>query len=312
MKKTEQPHSELLQQMSSIVSEGQNPDTLDIDLLDTQALLGKINREDHKVATAIEAILPSIAKAVDVIVDALAQGGRLIYIGAGTSGRLGVLDAVECPPTFSVADDKVKGILAGGETAMFRAVEGAEDSEVMAIDDLKAIAINEDDVVVGIAASGRTPYAISAVRYAKSLGCKTIGLSCSPCSKLGSIADIELTAIVGPEALTGSTRMKSGSAQKMILNMLSTASMIRLGKSYRNLMVDVSASNAKLRARAVRIVMQATDCSRDSAMQALANTDNNVKLAILTILTGVDTSQGKQMLDDAKGFLRRAVEHQGR
>ncbi len=311
MNKFEQPQGELLQQMASIISEGQNPDTLDIDLLDTPALLEKINREDQKVALAVKAILPQITEAVDTIVAAMKKGGRLLYIGAGTSGRLGVLDAVECPPTFSVPAELVQGILAGGEGAMFKAVEGAEDSETLAIEDLKKAGLNSNDVLVGIAASGRTPYAVSAVKYAGQMGCKTVALCCSPDSPLGRAADIELAVIVGPEALTGSTRMKSGSAQKMILNMLSTASMIRMGKSYRNLMVDVSASNEKLRARAVRIVMQATDCDRDTAVAALAQTQNNVKLAILTVLTGVSVSQGQQMLDSANGFLRRAVEQQG-
>ena len=302
----------LIEQLGHIVSEGQNPDTLDIDLLDTHALLVKLNQEDFKVPQAVKAALPQIVQAVDTIVDALKSGGRLFYIGAGTSGRLGVLDAVECPPTFSVSHELVQGVLAGGEKAMFKAVEGAEDNGDLAIQDLRGRELSARDVVVGIAASGRTPYAIAGVEYAASLGCRTIGISCSPDSALGQASHIDIAVVVGPEALTGSTRMKSGSAQKMVLNMLTTASMIRLGKSYRNLMVDVNASNEKLRARAVRIVMQATDCDKHAANEALAEADNNAKLAILLVLTGVGAEQGKKMLQQANGFLRQAVESNGR
>ncbi|WP_105200817.1 N-acetylmuramic acid 6-phosphate etherase [Pseudoalteromonas sp. T1lg10] len=300
--------SELLRELNTIVSEGQNPQTLDIDLLPSEAILRKLNDEDQKVAPAIREIIPAIAKAVDAIVDAFAKGGRLIYIGAGTSGRLGVLDAAECPPTFSVEPGQVVGIIAGGERAIQKAVEGAEDNAAMAIEDLQNHQLKSDDVLVGIAASGRTPYVVSALNYAREQGCVTVGISCSPNSAVLNAADIQLAAVVGPEALTGSTRMKSGTAQKLVLNMLSTASMIRSGKVYRNLMVDVNASNDKLKARAVRIVMQATECSEQEAVEALAQSEQSAKLAILMLLTGKTASEGKALLDNNKGFLRSAVQ----
>ncbi|WP_416307471.1 N-acetylmuramic acid 6-phosphate etherase [Neptunicella sp. SCSIO 80796] len=303
--------SVLLEELNYIVSEGQNPDTLDIDLLDSIDILKKLNDEDHKVPDAVRAILPDIAKAVDEIVKAYANGGRLVYIGAGTSGRLGVLDAVECPPTFSVTDQQVVGILAGGQNAMFKAVEGAEDDANLALIDLQAVNLSEKDVLVGIAASGRTPYVISALQYARQIGAKTVGVTCNPDSAVVNEADIGLCAVVGAEALTGSTRLKSGSAQKLILNMLSTASMIRSGKSYQNLMVDVNASNEKLYARAVRIVMQATDCDYNSAKNALERANERAKLAILMVLTGVSAEQGEQMLSHCDGFLRKAVQQAG-
>ncbi|MBC3765652.1 N-acetylmuramic acid 6-phosphate etherase [Neptunicella marina] len=300
--------SVLLEELNYIVSEGQNPDTLDIDLLDSISILKKLNDEDQKVPFAVRQILPDIAKAVDAIVQAFANGGRLIYIGAGTSGRLGVLDAVECPPTFSVTDEQVVGILAGGESAMFKAVEGAEDDMQLALDDLKQRRLSSKDVLVGIAASGRTPYVISALAYAREVGATSVGVTCNPDSAVVNDADIGLCAVVGAEALTGSTRLKSGSAQKLILNMLTTASMIRSGKSYQNLMVDVNATNEKLAARAIRIVMQATGCDADTAKAALHQANDKAKLAILMVLTGVDAKQGESMLLGCHGFLRKAVE----
>lgn len=300
--------SVLLEELNYIVSEGQNPDTLDIDLLDSMEILKKLNDEDHKVPDAVRKILPEVATAVDWIVKAYAKGGRLIYIGAGTSGRLGVLDAVECPPTFSVTDQQVVGILAGGQNAMFKAVEGAEDDPELAIADLQNVNLSADDVLVGIAASGRTPYVISALLYAREIGAKSVGVTCNPDSAVVNEADIGLCAVVGPEALTGSTRLKSGSAQKLILNMLTTASMIRSGKSYKNLMVDVNASNEKLQARAVRIVMQATECDYQTAKQALAHSGERAKLAILMVLTGVSAEQGESLLTNCDGFLRKAVQ----
>lgn len=297
----------LVKLLSKITTEGQNPDTLDIDLLDSLGVLSKINREDKKVALIVEKILPEIARGVDLIVDAFACGGRLIYIGAGTSGRLGVLDSVECPPTFSVPDNMVIGILAGGESAMYKAVEGAEDNKQMAIDDLTAIDLTHNDIVVGIAASGRTPYVLSAMAYGKSQGAKVIGVSCSQNSTYAKHTDVNICAVVGAEALTGSTRMKSGTAQKLILNMLSTASMIRSGKSYKNLMIDVNASNEKLYARAVRIVMQATECDFNTAEQALKQSNNQTKLASLMVLTGLGAKESEAILLKNKGFLRQAV-----
>ncbi len=300
--------SKLLRELNTIVSEGQNPETLDIDLLPTEAILRKLNDEDQKVAPALREIIPEVAKAVDAIVDAFSKGARLIYIGAGTSGRLGVLDAAECPPTFSVDPNQVVGIIAGGKKAIQTAVEGAEDNTELAVEDLKHHNLCADDVVVGIAASGRTPYVVSALNFAREQGCITVGISCSPNSAVLNAADIQLAAVVGPEALTGSTRLKSGTAQKLVLNMLTTASMIRSGNVYRNLMVDVNASNDKLKARAVRIVMQATDCTEQEAVEALLQSEQSAKLAILMLLTGKTAEQGKTLLVHNKGFLRAAVE----
>jgi N-acetylmuramic acid 6-phosphate etherase len=298
----------MVNSLKSIATEGQNLDTLDIDLLDSLGVVTKINNEDKKVAEAVKNVLPQIAKAVDKIVIAFKNGGRLIYIGAGTSGRLGILDAVECRPTFSVSDDMVVGIIAGGQTAIQSAVEGAEDNTALGIEDLKNINLTNKDILVGIAASGRTPYVISAMNYAKTLNCSVIGVTCSPNQGVSEVADIAICAQVGPEVLTGSTRMKSGTAQKLILNTLSTASMIRIGKTYKNLMVDVSATNEKLNARAIRIVMQATDCEFDTAKIALKAAESNTKLAILNILTGVSVDEGVKLLKQSAGFLRKAVE----
>lgn len=298
----------LLNELHSILSETRNSSTLDIDLLSTAAILQKINEEDQKVALAIQPALANIAQAVDCIVSALQNQGRLIYIGAGTSGRLGILDAVECIPTFSVPENMVIGIIAGGEKAIKRAVEGAEDNQEAAVADLSAISLTARDVVVGIAASGRTPYVISALKYARELGAKSVSVSCNPNSAIAKEADIEICAAVGPEVLTGSTRMKSGTAQKLILNMLSTASMIRMGKTYQNLMVDVSASNKKLYARALLIVMQATSCDEETATLALKEADNEAKLAILMILTQTGAVQASQLLKQHLGFLRKAVQ----
>ena len=300
--------SQLIDELKQISTESQNQDTLDIDLLNAKDILEKINNEDQKVADVVKNIIPQIALAVDEIVQAFANGGRLIYIGAGTSGRLGILDAVECPPTFSVSDKQVVGIIAGGDKAIHKAVEGAEDNESFAIADLQKAQLSEKDVLVGIAASGRTPYVISAMKYGKYIGASVVGVSCSYNEKFDQANDINLCAVVGAEALTGSTRMKSGTAQKLILNMLSTASMIRSGKVYRNLMIDVNASNEKLYARAVRIVMQATDCDYTCAKQALEESENNAKLATMMVLTGLTLEQSRDCLVNNKGFLRKAVE----
>ncbi|OQQ01829.1 N-acetylmuramic acid 6-phosphate etherase [Vibrio coralliirubri] len=299
----------LISALSHLVSEGRNPDTMDIDLLTSLEVVEKINQQDKQVPLAIEAELPKIAKAVDKIAHAFQNGGRLIYMGAGTSGRLGVLDASECPPTFGVSDKMVIGLIAGGPEAILKAKEGAEDSLTLGIEDLKAIQFSENDVVVGIAASGRTPYVIGALHYANQLGAVTVALSCNPDSPIAEIAQIAISPVVGPEALTGSTRLKSGTAQKLVLNMLTTASMIRIGKSYQNLMVDVKATNEKLVARAARIVIQATECDKALAVSTLKTTDYDVKLSILMILTGLDLELAKAQLDKQNGFLRKAVEN---
>ncbi|EOW9312525.1 N-acetylmuramic acid 6-phosphate etherase [Vibrio cholerae] len=298
----------LIVALSHLVSEGRNPDTMDIDLLSSQEIVERLNQQDKQVPLAVEAVLPQIAQAVDKITAAFKQGGRLIYLGAGTSGRLGVLDASECPPTFGVSDQMVIGLIAGGKEAMFTAQEGAEDNATLGAHDLQHIDFSSKDVLVGIAASGRTPYVIGALEYANDLGATTIALSCNPDSPIAEIAQIAISPVVGPEALTGSTRLKSGTAQKLVLNMLTTASMIRLGKSYQNLMVDVRATNRKLIARAVRIVMQATDCQREEAEALLKESHNNAKLAILMHLTGMNYEQATAKLSQSDGFLRRAME----
>ncbi|CAB0150728.1 N-acetylmuramic acid 6-phosphate etherase [Pseudidiomarina piscicola] len=300
--------ADLLAQLNKIVSEGRNPETMEIDTLSSEGILRKLNHEDAQVAPAVATQIPSIALAVDAIVERLQRGGRLFYIGAGTSGRLGILDAVECRPTFSVPDDLVQGIIAGGEHAIQYAVEGAEDDRAAGVADVKALELSEQDVLVGLSASGRTPYVVAALEYANTINCVSVSVTCNPDSPLMTTAKIGICPVVGAEALTGSTRMKSGTAQKLVLNMLSTASMIRLGKTYENLMVDVNASNEKLRARAIRIVMQATDCERATAEQALKEAKNRAKLAILMILTGTKRGEAEALLDQENGFLRRAVE----
>ncbi|HHF0515312.1 MULTISPECIES: N-acetylmuramic acid 6-phosphate etherase [Vibrio] len=297
----------LIAALSHLVSEGRNPDTMDIDLLPSLDIVQRINQQDKLVPLAVEKVLPEIAEVVDKITEAFKVGGRLFYIGAGTSGRLGVLDASECPPTFGTDPEMVVGIIAGGKEAMFRAKEGAEDDPTLGEQDLKENTLTQRDVVVGIAASGRTPYVIGGLEYANELGATTVALSCNPDSPIADIADIAISPVVGPEALTGSTRLKSGTAQKLVLNMLTTASMIRLGKSYQNLMVDVKATNAKLVARAARIVMQATDCTNQEAKTALKETDYDAKLAILMILTGLDRESATEQLNAKQGYLRKVV-----
>lgn len=299
--------NELAQSLNKIVSEGRNPDTLDIDTLTTEGILTRINNEDAKVANAVALQIPQIAKAVDAATDSIKSGGRLIYVGAGTSGRLGILDAVECRPTFSVPDELVVGVIAGGEKAIQHAVEGAEDDFDAGRTDLENLALHKNDTVVGISASGRTPYVSGALEYAHSLGCFTGAIACSPNAAIFTNADVAICPIVGPEALTGSTRMKSGTAQKLILNMISTSTMIRLGKTYQNLMVDVNATNEKLKARALRIVMQATECSEDVALVALRACNNKAKVAILMVLTGQTAEQAAAQLDANGGYLRTAV-----
>lgn len=298
----------LIAALSHLVSEGRNPETMDIDLLPSLEIIQRINQQDQLVPLAVEKVLPDIARAVDEITQAFKSGGRLIYMGAGTSGRLGVLDASECPPTFGVSDQMVIGLIAGGPEAILKAKEGAEDSLTLGVADLKNIHFNNKDILVGIAASGRTPYVIGALEYANDLGATTVALSCNPNSPIADIAKIAISPVVGPEALTGSTRLKSGTAQKLVLNMLTTASMIRLGKSYQNLMVDVKATNKKLVARAARIVMQATDCDSEQATSTLEQTEYDVKLAILIILTGMELSEARQQLKHQDGFLRMAVQ----
>lgn len=294
--------------LDRISTEQRNPNTLHIDTLSTLEMVKLINAEDQKVAVAVAAILPEIAKAIDLIAAQFKQGGRLIYIGAGTSGRLGVLDASECPPTYGADPGLVIGLIAGGDAAIRRAVEGAEDSPAQGVSDLKAIDFNAKDVLVGLAASGRTPYVIGGLTYARQLGAQTIAVACTAQSQIGSIADIAIEALPGPEVITGSTRMKAGTAQKLILNLLTTGAMIKIGKVYSNLMVDVQASNEKLIERAKRIVCEATGVSRSQAEALLNETNYDVKLAILIAKTGLGCRQACQLLQDAEGYLQRAID----
>jgi len=299
----------LISELADLISENQNPDTLNIDQVSTEEVVKQINQQDHKVAKAIEKIIPEISRTVDVIVKAFNEGGRLIYLGAGTSGRIGVLDAVECIPTFGIEHGMVIGLMAGGESAMYQAKEGIEDQFDEGEKDLLSIDLKREDVVVGIAASGRTPYVIGALDYAKQVGAKTVALSCNPKAEIADHAEIALLPIVGPEALTGSTRMKSGTAQKMVLNILSTASMIRIGKSYHNLMVDVKATNEKLHARGTRMLMQVTGLNEQEARDTLKKAGGLVKLAILMGLTGKNSKEATRLLGNAGGFLRNAIEN---
>ena len=297
----------LLNHLAQLITEQRNPHSMRLDQLSAAEIVHLMNEEDQKVAQAVADCLPQITLAVEKIAAAFAQGVRLIYLGAGTSGRLGVLDASECPPTFSVSPEQVKGVIAGGDYAIRHAVEGAEDDPSAAVNDLQQLGFSAQDVLVGIAASGRTPYVIGGLEYAKQLGATTVALSSNPQTKMTEIADIAITTVVGPEILTGSSRLKSGTAQKLVLNMLSTASMVLSGKCYQNLMVDVKVSNEKLYARAIRIVMQATECDKSAAEAALVQADNQPKLAILMLLSGLDKSRALALLQANDGRLSQAL-----
>jgi len=297
--------------LSQMITEGRNPASQNIDELSTEAMLRVINDEDKKVALAVEAIVPQIADAVDAICAAFQAGGRLIYCGAGTSGRLGILDASECPPTFGTPREQVIGLIAGGHTAILQAVENAEDNREQGAQDLKDIHFSRHDVLVGIAASGRTPYVLGALAYANELGATTVSLTCNPGSAMSQVAAIALTPVVGPEVVTGSSRMKAGTAQKLVLNMLTTGSMIRSGKVYGNLMVDVEATNQKLVQRQVNIVMQATDCDDATASAALTACDGHCKTAILMVLADLAADEAKALLSQHQGFIRQALQAAG-
>lgn len=298
----------LLHSLAQMTTEQRNPCSLNIDCMTAIDIVQLINQEDLLVAKAVEKCLPHIAEAVEKIEHAFTNGGRLVYIGAGTSGRLGVLDASECPPTYGVPPEMVVGIIAGGERALRHPVEGAEDNYEQGKADLQVVDFCEKDVLVGIAASGRTPYVIGALEYANSLGAITVSIVSNAGCAMSQIADIAIETVVGAEVLTGSSRMKSGTAQKLVLNMLTTASMIRIGKCYQNLMVDVQASNEKLKARAVKIVMEATDCTKETAETTLLQAGNHAKLAILMILANVDKTQAEKMLSENQGKLRQALQ----
>ncbi|WP_340618407.1 N-acetylmuramic acid 6-phosphate etherase [Xenorhabdus entomophaga] len=293
--------------LSKMVTESRNPASTCIDQLSTLNMLRVINDEDKKVAIAVEKTLPQIACVVDKVAEAFRQGGRLIYSGAGTSGRLGILDASECPPTYGTKPEQVVGLIAGGHQAILKAVENAEDNRQLGTDDLKALQFNQRDVLVGIAASGRTPYVLGAMEYAKSAGATVACISCNPDSPMVQLADIAITPVVGPEVVTGSSRMKAGTAQKLVLNMITTGAMIRIGKVYGNLMVDVEATNAKLIERQKNIVMAATECSREIAEHALNACNGHCKTAIVMILSGISAEEAKVLLAEHQGFIRPAT-----
>ena len=294
-------------ELKKIATEQRNPNTMNIDNLSTLDMVRLINREDHKVAEAVSLVTDKIAEAVDLIADRLGKGGRLIYCGAGTSGRLGILDAVECPPTYSTEPEMVQCLMAGGYGAIFKAVEGAEDSKELGVQDMKEACFTAADVLVGIAASGRTPYVLGCMEYAKELGAATVAVTCCPGSILDTFADIGIAPAPGPEVVTGSTRMKSGTAQKMVLNMLSTGAMIKLGKVYGNLMVDVKPSNEKLIHRCATIVCAATECDEATAVAALKACDYRPKTAIVMILCGVDAEEARAMLEKAGGRVAKVL-----
>lgn len=295
-------------ELQKIATEQRNPNTMNIDTLSTLDMVKLINQEDHRVADAVGEVTDKIAQAVDVIAEKLAAGGRLIYCGAGTSGRLGILDAVECPPTYSTDPETVQALMAGGYGAIFKAVEGAEDSKELGVEDMKNIHFSQKDVLVGIAASGRTPYVRGCMEYAKQLGAPTVSVTCCPGSELDQFADIGIAPAPGPEVVTGSTRMKSGTAQKMVLNMLSTGAMIKLGKVYGNLMVDVKPSNEKLIRRCVTIVCSAAECTEAEATKALEACDYRPKVAIVMVLRGVDADTACAMLQKAEGRIAKVLE----
>ncbi|WP_433451093.1 N-acetylmuramic acid 6-phosphate etherase [Streptomyces sp. CA-142005] len=303
---------DLRRQLASLTTEAFRPELADIDRLPTLDIARLMNGEDAGVPAAVAAQLPRIAAAIDAVAARMARGGRLVYAGAGTAGRLGVLDASECPPTFNTDPAQVVGLIAGGPEAMVTSVEGAEDSAELARRDLDALGLTPDDTVVGVSASGRTPYAIGAVEHARALGALTIGLACNEHSALAAAAEHGIEVVVGPELITGSTRLKAGTAQKLVLNMLSTITMIRLGKTYGNLMVDVRASNDKLRARSRRIVSLATGASDAEIEKALSESGGEVKNAILALLAQVDGPTAARLLEESGGHLRAALAHAAR
>ena len=291
-----------------LTTESRNKETMQIDTASPIDILRIMNEQDQLVALAVKEVLPEVEAAVQFVFESFKNGGRLIYLGAGTSGRLGVLDAVECPPTFSTEPEMVVGLMAGGEGAFLKAVEGAEDDPELGLNDLKQLELTENDTVIGIAASGRTPYVIGALRYARSIGAKTVALSCNKNAPISKEADQAIEVIVGPEVLTGSTRLKSGTAHKMILNMISTSSMILLGKAYENLMVDVKVSNLKLKERAIGIIRKITGVSYEVALESLEKSDLQVKTAIVMIMTETTKPQAQELLTAANGYVKIAIQ----
>lgn len=293
--------------LAGLSTETRNPNTMELDRMTPLEIVTVMNREDARVPEAIRPALPNIARCVEWAAQSIESGGRLIYMGAGTSGRLGVLDAAECPPTFGVSPETVVGLIAGGDRAFLKAVEGAEDSRELGEEDLRRLGLNPKDTVVGIAASGRTPYVLGGLHYAGTVGCHTAAISCNPGSPIGKAAQLAIEVVPGPECLTGSTRLKAGTAQKLILNMISTATMVRCGKTYENLMVDVVPSNEKLRVRAENIVMEAASVTREQAQEALRQSHDRVKTAILMLLIGCGPEEAEARLEKTNGHIRQAM-----
>lgn len=289
------------------ITEQRNPGSQRLDELSVDSIVHLMNDQDRRVPEAIAEALPQIEAAVEVLVETWRSGGRWIYVGAGTSGRIAALDAAECPPTFGVSPDRVKAMFAGGEDAATKAIEGAEDDRNAAVQDLKALEVGPKDAVIGLAASGRTPYVVEAVRYASAVGCATVGICNNPDSELSQAAKIGIEIVTGPEVLTGSTRLKAGTSQKLVLNMLSTAAFTRLGKVYENFMVDVQATNEKLRGRARRIVCEATGVAEERAGELLGDADGSVKLAIVMAKAEVSADEARALLEAADGNIRRAL-----
>ena len=293
--------------LKNMSTETRNQNTMNLDIMSPLEIVTLMNQEDAKVPAAITPVLPSIAQCVTWAIESIETGGRIIYMGAGTSGRLGVLDAVECPPTFGVASEVVVGLVAGGHSAFVKPVEGAEDIPELGRQDLVNLNLEKHDIVIGIAASGRTPYVLGGLAYAHEVGCRTVGISCNAGSPVGAAADLAIEVVPGPECLTGSTRLKAGTCQKLILNMISTATMVGCGKAYQNLMVDVMQSNEKLAVRAQNIVMEATGCDRKTAAEKLAIADGNAKTAITMILADCGLEEARERLVRAKGHVRKAL-----
>lgn len=299
----------MAENLELLTTESRNEQSMQIDTANPIEILRIMNEQDQLVALAVKDVLPDVEAAVQFVFESFKNGGRLIYLGAGTSGRLGVLDAVECPPTFSTDPEMVQGIMAGGERAFLKAVEGAEDQPDLGVSDLKELGLTKNDTVIGIAASGRTPYVIGALRYARSIGARTVALSCNKNAAISKEADQSIEVIVGPEVLTGSTRLKAGTAHKMILNMISTSSMILLGKAYENLMVDVHVSNLKLKERAIGIIRKITGVSYEQALETLEASDLQVKTAIVMIQTGSNKQEAERLLTEANGYVKKAIQN---
>ena len=294
--------------LAKLTTEQRNPNSMNLDQMTPLEIAETMNSEDMKVIEAIKEVLPQISKAIELATNSLKNGGRIIYLGAGTSGRLGVLDAAECPPTFGVSPDLVVGLIAGGEGAFIKAVEGAEDSTTLCAEELKGINLDKKDIVIGLAASGRTPYVVHGLKYANSIVCETVAIACTRNSEIGKEAKLQIEPVTGPEVLTGSTRLKAGTAQKLILNMISTGSMVGIGKVYQNLMVDVQQTNEKLKVRAQNITMASTGCSREEAEKKLAEAKGEVKTAIIMILLNLDYQAAKERLQESEGKIRTAIE----